>query len=84
MNYGSGLTAVRFPAYLLATAVGIVPGTVAYVSVGAYGSDPTSWPFLTATGVLLLLSAGGYVLVRSRHRGPGGDARPSRPAVEES
>ncbi len=46
----SGLTAVGFLPYLVATAVGILPGTVAVRALGAYGSDPGSWPFLVAVG----------------------------------
>ncbi|MGO1384059.1 MAG: TVP38/TMEM64 family protein [Arachnia sp.] len=71
VNYGSGLTAIPFPAYLLATGVGILPGTIAYVAVGAYGADPGSWPFLVAVGALLLLSVGGALL--ARRRGTSGD-----------
>ncbi|MEO7126562.1 MAG: TVP38/TMEM64 family protein [Nakamurella sp.] len=66
VNYGSGLTAVGFPAYLVATAVGIVPGTIAYVAVGAYGTDPGNWPFLLAVGALIALSLGGAWLARRR------------------
>lgn len=66
VNYGSGLTALRFGPYLLATAVGIVPGTVAYVGLGAYGSDPGSWPFLLALAALALLAGAGAVLARRR------------------
>lgn len=66
VNYGSGLTAVSFGAYLLATAVGILPGTVAYVALGAYGGDPTGTPFLVAVGVLLALSIGGWWVARRR------------------
>ncbi len=61
VNYASGLTAIGFWPYLLATAVGILPGTVAYVAIGAYGSEPGSWPFVVAVGALALLAAGGVV-----------------------
>lgn len=66
VNYGSGLTAVGFPAYIVATAVGIVPGTIAYVAVGAYGTNPGTWPFLLAVGALVALSLGGAWLARRR------------------
>jgi uncharacterized membrane protein YdjX (TVP38/TMEM64 family) len=70
LNYGSGLTNLRLRSYLAATAVGVVPGTVAYVALGAYGTDPGSLPFLAAAAVLLLLSVGGAVLARRRGRPP--------------
>ncbi len=66
VNYGSGLTAVGFLPYVGATAVGILPGTVSYVLLGAYGSDPGSWPFLGAAAALVLLAAGGLMLARRR------------------
>lgn len=69
VNYGSGLTAVAFPAYLAATAVGIIPGTVAYVAVGAYGTRPGGWQFVVAAGALLVLSVGGSWFARRRTRG---------------
>lgn len=66
VNYGSGLTAVRFVPYLLATAAGILPGTIAYVVLGAYGADPGSWPFLASAGTLALLAAAGLVMASVR------------------
>lgn len=68
VNYLSGLTAVRFPSYVLGTAIGIVPGTTAYVAVGAYGHRPGSWPFLGALAALGVLSIGGVVAARRRRR----------------
>lgn len=67
LNYGAGLSSVRFRDYLLATVVGIVPGTVAYVALGAYGASPGSWQFATAVAVLALLTVGGMLAAR-RHR----------------
>jgi uncharacterized membrane protein YdjX (TVP38/TMEM64 family) len=70
VNYAAGLTAIGFWPYLLATAVGILPGTVAYVAIGAYGSEPGSWPFVIAVGALVLLAAGGAVWrYRARRNG---------------
>lgn len=79
LNYGSGLTALRFRTYLVATAAGIVPGTVAFVALGAYGTDPRSLPFLAAAAVLLMLSAGGAVLARRQRRAPTTQVRPPGP-----
>lgn len=61
VNYLSGLTAVRFYAYALGTAIGIVPGTAAYVTVGAYGRQPGSWPFWSALAGLGLLAGVGML-----------------------
>lgn len=64
VNYAAGLTSVGVRDYLLGTAVGIVPGTVAYVALGVYGSEPDQWPFVAAVIVLLALSIGGAALAR--------------------
>lgn len=66
VNYAAGLTGLRVRDYLLGTAVGIVPGTVAFVTLGSYGTRPGSWPFLAAAAGLLLLTAAGTVLARRR------------------
>lgn len=59
VNYLSGLTSIRPVHYLVGTMIGILPASVAYVALGAYGSAPGSWPFLAALGALLLLLLGG-------------------------
>ena len=63
-NYAFGVTSVRLSSYVLATALGIVPGTAIYVSVGAFGADPSSPGFLLAIAGLVLLTLIG--LWRSR------------------
>lgn len=67
LNYLSGVTGVRMWSYVAGTALGIIPGTVVYVAVGAYGRKPGSLPFLVSLGALVVLSIVGAVLVR-RHR----------------
>lgn len=71
INYAAGLTAVTFPAYLLGTALGIVPGTIAYVALGAYATELSSWPFVAAAVTLLLLSVGGVIAARRWRARPG-------------
>ena len=78
LNYGSGLTVLGFPTYLAATAVGIAPGTLSYVALGAYGTDPASAPFLLAAGALLVLSVGGALLAWRQRRRPGSDPAQGR------
>jgi uncharacterized membrane protein YdjX (TVP38/TMEM64 family) len=59
INYAAGLTAVRKRDYLIGTALGIIPGTIAYASLGAYGTSPGSWPFAVAALALVALTVGG-------------------------
>lgn len=67
VNYLSGLTGLRVSRYVAGTVLGSLPATVLYVAVGAYGSRPGSWPFVTALVALVLLTVGG-VLAARRHR----------------
>jgi len=78
LNYACGLTAVGTRDYLLGTALGIVPGVAAYVTIGAYGATPGSAPFPIALGGLAVLAILGIVVGRREHHPP---ARPAdRPA----
>lgn len=65
MNYAAGLSGVRFAPYLLGTALGIVPGTVALVVLGdAVTGDPP--PALLAVSVVCGLVGLAGVLVAAR------------------
>lgn len=73
VNYAAGLTAVGQRDYLVGTALGIVPATVAYVVLGAYGTSPVSWPFAVALSALVLLALGSWAWLRhARHGGEHG------------
>ncbi|WP_082096268.1 TVP38/TMEM64 family protein [Demequina flava] len=68
LNYGAGLTTVRLWNYVLGSMIGMIPGTAAYVAVGAYGFS-LEWSFFVAMGALGLLTIGGaFYAVRARTR----------------
>ncbi len=54
LNYASGLLGVRARDYVLGTAVGIVPGALAYAAVGASGADPRG--IVVGVGALVVLA----------------------------
>jgi len=57
INYASGLSGVGFRPYVLGSAVGMVPGSLAYAALGAYGTNP--WGLSAAGSVLVVLVVGG-------------------------
>jgi uncharacterized membrane protein YdjX (TVP38/TMEM64 family) len=74
MNLLLGLTSVRFWPYLGGTAIGIVPGTLAYSWLGAAGvkalRGDSLLPLVAALGLLAVLSALPVVLGRVRSDRP--------------
>ncbi|MET7419686.1 TVP38/TMEM64 family protein [Dactylosporangium sp. NPDC005555] len=68
VNYVAGLTSVRLRDFLAGTVVGMLPATTAYVTVGAYGSQPGHWPLWAALSALVVLTVGGLGLERHRRR----------------
>jgi uncharacterized membrane protein YdjX (TVP38/TMEM64 family) len=84
INFGSGLTAIRLRDYVLATAIGILPGTFVYqylfATVGE--ADPFSPHLLAALGLFLAFTlAGSWLAGRLRRQPPaetsaGAEARP--------
>ena len=57
INYAFGLTGMHYPAYILGSALGIIPGTFAFINIGDKALDVTSPGFWTAIGLLILLLA---------------------------
>lgn len=52
----AGVTGIPLRDYVLATAVGIIPGTVAYAALGGTIDDPTSPAFLAALAIFVLVT----------------------------
>ena len=57
INYAFGLTAMSYRTYILASAIGIIPGTLAFINIGDKALDITSPDFRIAIGLLGLLLA---------------------------
>ena len=57
INYAFGLTGMNYPAYILASALGIIPGTFAFINIGDKAMDIASPSFWIAIGLLVLLLA---------------------------
>jgi uncharacterized membrane protein YdjX (TVP38/TMEM64 family) len=68
VNYLAGVTSVRLRDFTAGTAIGILPATTAYVTVGAYGWQPGAWPMWAALATLLVLTIGGLAAERYRRR----------------
>ena len=52
INYAFGLTGMKFSTYLIASAIGIIPGTLAFINIGDKALDITSPDFWIAIGLL--------------------------------
>ena len=55
INYAFGLTDMKLPTYLLSSAIGIIPGTLAFINIGDKALDVSSPDFWIAIAGLLLL-----------------------------
>ncbi|NUR25450.1 MAG: TVP38/TMEM64 family protein [Catenulispora sp.] len=67
LNYAAGLTRISWPAYTLGTLLGITPGAVLYVVLGAYGRRPGSWPFV-ALAAAVVFTVSGLIVARRQSR----------------
>lgn len=68
INYTAGLSAVRVRDYVLGTAVGVLPGTVSYVAIGAYGLDAVSSPYYLAAVAVGLVGVITVIVIRQRRK----------------
>lgn len=55
INYAFGISSMSYPVYILASALGIIPGTFAFINMGDKALDVTSPDFWIAIGLLVLL-----------------------------
>lgn len=62
INYTAGLTGVGLRHYLLGSALGMVPGSLAYAALGAWGAEP--WGIFAGVGVLVVLVVVGGLVGR--------------------
>ena len=60
INYAFGLTGMKFSTYLIGSAIGIIPGTLAFINIGDKALDVTSPDFWIAMGLL-----GGLLVITS-------------------
>ncbi|MDT0461830.1 TVP38/TMEM64 family protein [Streptomyces gibsoniae] len=67
-NYCAAVSRMRWAPFLIATALGSVPNTAAYVVAGARASRPTSPAFLIAMALIAVPTVAGAVVAwRKRH-----------------
>ena len=57
INYAFGLTGMGLLPYLLASAIGIIPGTLVFINIGDKALDLTAPGFWIAVGLLAALLA---------------------------
>ena len=58
INYGYGLTNISLSKYMIASVLGIVPGTVVFLYFGASSNNMLSWQFLLSCVLVILLTVG--------------------------
>ncbi len=70
LNYAAGVSGMSTRGYVIATAVGIVPGTIAYTTLGHASAHPGSTPFVVSLGAVALLTLLARTLSHRRRRRP--------------
>lgn len=78
INYSAGLSGVSWRAYLAGSAVGMVPGSLAYAALGAWGAEP--WGIFAGLAALVVLVVVGGVVGRRLLGQHDEDVVPTTPA----
>jgi uncharacterized membrane protein YdjX (TVP38/TMEM64 family) len=68
LNYAAGVAGMSTRSYVIATAVGIVPGTIAYTALGSAARHPGSAPFTVSLAAVVLLTLTLGALTTRRRR----------------
>lgn len=68
LNYAAGLTGLPFGHYVKGSLLGLIPGAVAYATLGGTLHDPLSWPFGAALGLIAAVLVTGRVAERRLSR----------------
>ena len=71
VNYGAGVSPITWRDYLLGTAVGVVPGTVGYVALGASAGQDAATFVLAGTVTVLLFVVTVFLGRRTARRSAG-------------
>ena len=62
INYGYGLTNISLTKYMIASVLGIIPGTIVFLNFGATATNIYSKEFLIASVLVILLTVGSIYL----------------------
>ncbi len=71
INYAFGLSGMPLGTYMAASAIGIIPGTLAFINIGDKAMDAGSPGFWIAIGLLVLLLVVTTLLGKKLFPGPG-------------
>ncbi|WP_346936902.1 TVP38/TMEM64 family protein [Clostridium sp.] len=62
INYGAGLTSIKFSSYMLATILGILPGTLVFLNIGNQSLNIHNPAFIVSIILLMLLTVFSLIL----------------------
>lgn len=62
ISYGSGLSKIKYKDFILATAIGVIPGVLVYINLGDKALDIRSPQFFIAVGFLIALFLFSYFM----------------------